>query len=288
MRKQSSHAIGRHVQMRSSDFDGDGRADYAVWTPSTGVWSIYSPHSGVTSAYQWGTQGDIPVAADFVDDKRAELVVFRPSNGTWYVRRWDGSSFSVQWGTNGDAPVPMNYDGDPNGKAQFAVVRPPGVGGTSDARWYILSRDRAWYTWYGWGIFGDSPLVGDFDADGRDDLAQFRGTNGTWYIAYAKGGGQSVQWGEWGDIPLTYRSGGRSHVAVWRPRSSTFHALNLATGASSQAQWGDYGDLPRFGDTDGDGSDERMVYRPRSGVWYNLERWSAVQWGAVGDIPVAR
>jgi hypothetical protein len=226
------------------------------------------------------------VPADYAGDGRAEIAVYRPSNGNWYVRGWDVPSFTVQWGTNGDVPVPMDYDG--NHKAQMAVMRPPGVGGTQYARWYILSDDRATYTWGDWGDFGDVPMAADMDGDGRDDRIVFRGTTGTWFIAYATGGSRSVQWGAWGDIPMVYRSGGHPALAVWRPSNQKFYTYDAVTGATAEATWGAPGDIPRMMDTDGNGNGERVVYRPSTGIWYNLDTWYALQWGSVSDVPIGR
>ena len=33
-----------------------------------------------------------------------------------------------------------------------------------------------------WGIAEDKPQAGDFDGDGKDDLAVFRPSTGVWYI----------------------------------------------------------------------------------------------------------
>ncbi|HEV8590859.1 MAG TPA: VCBS repeat-containing protein, partial [Pyrinomonadaceae bacterium] len=46
-----------------NDYDGDGKADVAIWRNSTGTFWYRSSSSGAYLATQWGTANDFPVAA---------------------------------------------------------------------------------------------------------------------------------------------------------------------------------------------------------------------------------
>ena len=87
------------------DYDGDKRADFAIWTPSTGIWKVQASTRGAFSQ-QWGIAGDVPVPADYDGDGITDFAIWRPSTGEWWTLTGKGQLPTVLWGQNGDVPVP--------------------------------------------------------------------------------------------------------------------------------------------------------------------------------------
>jgi len=88
----------------------DGKADFAVFRPSTGYWYVSRNRNGaVDLAVQFGTAGDIPIGGIYNSNPNinSPFAVFRPSNGTSYVDVDNNGSVQVssQFGAAGDIPM---------------------------------------------------------------------------------------------------------------------------------------------------------------------------------------
>lgn len=160
----------------AADFDGDRKADPAIWRAMQGVWII--PKSSANYAdyifVQWGQSGDVPIAADFDGDGKADIGFYR--NGLWGVLK-SSQAYSTSnaqffsWGDFGLAPIVADFDGD--GKADLAYIVPPSGG--QSAAYAILKSSTGWnvtqplFVPAGFPSLGDTPVVTDYDGDGKAD-----------------------------------------------------------------------------------------------------------------------
>ena len=272
----------------SSDFDGDGLKDKAVYRPATGTWYVERSDGNGSFSVQWGASGDIPVPGNYAGDARSDYAVFRPSNGTWYVRSSEGTNQpAVQWGASGDVPVPGQFGGD--SRIDYAVWRP------SNGTWYIRTAEGTVLPSIQWGAAGDIPVPGDYDGDGVTDVAVFRPSNGTWYVRFSGGGSATIPWGASGDTPVTadFTGDGRADYGIYRPSTGTWYVKSSSSLTNLPAAvWGAPGDVPFAAQMAGDSRADKVVWRPSDGTWYVRSAEDlyppSVPWGAAGDISLAR
>ncbi|MBI4638792.1 MAG: S8 family serine peptidase [Candidatus Rokubacteria bacterium] len=224
---------------RASDFDGDGRADVAIWRPGTGQWWTIQSSTGLAQFVQWGVPGDVPVPGDYDGDGRADPAIWRPGTGQWWILQSStGLARLVQWGVAGDIPVPGDYDGD--GRVDVAIWR-PGTG-----QWWILQSSTGLARLVQWGFSGDLPAPGDYDGDGRTDITIFRPRGEWWVLQSTTGLAQVVQWGMPGDVPVPgdYDGDGTTDITIFRPTTGEWWTIASSTGLAELVQWGLPDDVP--------------------------------------------
>jgi len=187
------------------DYDGDGNADPAVYSPSSGgMWYIQQSRDGFR-AEQWAVER--PIIGDYDGDGKADLAGYnRPfpetslqemtfyihlsSSGNWLVEQFGYRKADV-------GAAPGDYDGD--GKTDIAVYR--GACEYGNGTWYWHRSSDGKYDQMKWGVgcTTDHAVPGDYDGDGKTDLAVYRrngvGTQSYFYINETSIGLTAIPWG---------------------------------------------------------------------------------------------
>ena len=135
----------------------------------------------------------------------------------------------------------------------------------------------------------DNPVVGDFNADSREEIGYFR--NGNWYTSDYGGvqAPQTIQWGAAGDIPVSgdYDGDRQTDYAIFRPSTGDWW-IRRSTAGIFVIRFGQNGDIPVPADYDGDGKTDVAIYR--NGTWWQYRMGSGTvnveQWGIAGDKPI--
>jgi hypothetical protein len=164
----------------------------------------------------------------------------------WFVQRSSDEVLTgVEWGRHDDFdldfPMPADYDGD--GRSDHAVYHPPRSSGAAGAYYLLQSTAGVAIVPSLTATYSNWVVPGDYDGDGRDDIAVTEAQSGRllWLIRLGNGAVLSVPWGATGDKPAwgDYDGDGKTDPAVWRPGTpSIFYVRRSSDDGMTVIPWG--------------------------------------------------
>jgi hypothetical protein len=252
-----------------SDYDGDGRADIAVWrpgAPTQAAFYILQSQTNTVRTEIFGQDGDdAQITGDYDGDGKSDVATYRcPDLGAG-----DGQCFFFYRGSNNNPNGNVTYipwgfgeifdffvnpgDFDGDGKYDFCIQRVrPGTSG--DGQFILLRSSDLGVEYVNWGRANDIIVPGDYDGDGKSDFMVSRTNAGQreYYLLERDGGGTGaspILWGITGDAraPGDYDGDGKTDIAVWRPSTDPnmnfFYIRRSGNGALQTYEFGQETDV---------------------------------------------
>lgn len=277
------------------DFENDRKADFSVWRPADGLWSVLLSSNGSPSYVGWGLNEDKIVPGDYDGDGKTDSAVWRPSEGIWYILpSFTNIPYTEQLGTSGDVPIAADYDGDR--RTDIAVWQP------TSRTWLIKRSATNTLLTFQFGDSQDIPVPADYNGDKRTDIAVYRRGINAWqiynyYLSYFYANPQinvtTTYLGSRGDklVPADYDGDKKADISIWRPAKQIWSFIGSSSGNTTSRRFGMNGDIAAPADYDNDGKTDFAIWRPNEGVFYIIRSSDGIlqtaQWGVNGEIPVA-
>jgi spore coat protein A, manganese oxidase len=293
--------FAQNMFRKVTDFDGDGRTDFAVTRIENGlkIWYVWQSTAGFRVIH-WGKNFDTDAASDYDGDGKTDFAVYRgpgsfPPLFTFYILESQTNNFTytvfTDFGNFGNQPMHQDYNGD--GRTDPAVwLGEFGLTTHVHIRFSGVSNS---------GFITNIPpsnvpiRIGDTSGDGIADKAYYAFSNNVvTVIDSSTNSTQTFQFGIFNDQYLAsdFDGDGKGDLTIWRRSEGHWYWLKSSDNTAQNAHWGMNGDFAVPGDYDGDGKTDLAVWRPgapQSYYWVNgsSNGINIFPWGLAGDSPVA-
>ena len=273
IRSNAANRIQNFLNKVCFDYDGDGKADPAVYQDGQLIVAFSGSGYGFFGAVMGGP-GGIECSADFDRDGKADPAVYNPTTSLLWVL-FSARSYTLggmSMGGAGCVPVVGDFDGDC--KADPAIyVATPGLlvawlsnSGYSNA--YAFSASLGGAGWLN--------ASADYDGDGKADPAVFEPASGRWQVLLSSHGYSSYGWttaGGAGVVPVAgdYDGDGQADLMTYQPAGGLWLCTFSRQGYTTTGGITGFGGLTmvaRAGDYDNDGKADPAVYDPITRTFY--------------------
>lgn len=242
----------------AADYDGDGRADFAIYRGATGEWKVLSSTGAIRTTRFGAANLDRPVPADYDGDGRTDLAVYRPTTSEFIALGSKLGLMRTMVGPKGSVPVPADYDGD--GRADPAVSY-------NSFFWFIQRSSEGLLEAFG-GRIGSIPAPADYDGDGRTDIAWFHNDFSTGLSIRTLTGYTTrfelprTVWPNARNLSADYDGDGLHDIAIANGSNTEFYGSSVFMTSSPILT----GACPGR-DFNGDGAADRVFYDKATGIW---------------------
>jgi len=175
-----------------ADYDGDGKADPAIYDEATGTWKIKLSSANyyliTTTLNGLGGPGYASVSADYDGDRKADPAVYQELTGRWAIML-SSADYGVvvvltqTLGGTGYSGMPADYDGD--------QLADPGVYQRVSGDWRVMLSSANYASIDVLDLLGDTgymAVAADYDGDMKGDPTIYGESNGLWVFKLSSAG----------------------------------------------------------------------------------------------------
>ena|GEM_PF-2841129 len=251
----------------AGDFDGDAKADLALYQESTGNWYLLLSGAGygALTLSGYGGEGWKPVSGDFDGDRLSDPALYEESTGNWQIKLSASgyASFTTTLGGLGYAATSGDFDG--GGHSDLAVYR------EAAGYWLLVYMETETPAFVEFGQDGYVPVTGDYTGDGVTDLALYQESTGGWYLKMGDMVYVLTGFGGTGYKPVggDYDGDGCEDLALYQASTGNW-MLRLSGSGYAVVTLSGYGGpdyAPVSGDYDGDGLADLVLYNVATSSW---------------------